>query len=106
MWHTPPETITERWEERFGSKPKIWSCPCGAEDCINQVVYGRDAENRVAFIPTVTYDERRTKRTVIYSIENVEDIGEMLEDENIHANDRMIFAVWFNLGLREALLNA
>jgi hypothetical protein len=84
-----------------GREPSVWRCPC-QEDCIHIVAYARGQTGAVWFRTNVSFSP--SPDVDICGIDNVEDFAAFLDDER-SAPTREFFAIWFELGLREAILN-
>jgi len=84
-------------------EPLVWSCPCGESGCHSRVFYGRSVDGHVYFMANMARDP--TKH-FLHRIDNVEDFQDMMDDEVVLEADKMLFAMWLNMGLREALLSA
>lgn len=109
MYKTADEdALRERIAEASGNPDvKIWRCPCETAECVSRVYYARagadnQRPNHVYFAPNVGF----TQHGYEFGIENVEDLQLLLSDQGVDPNDRMMFALWLELGLREDLLDA
>ena len=81
-------------------EPLVWLCPCGAEDCRSAIVYVRGDDDGILFTCTM----HSTPNAYEFRVDNIEDFDTLLRDENIPEDDRLMYALWFQLGLREAIL--
>lgn len=84
-------------------EPSQWRCPCRADGCEGVVFYGRHADGHVLFMATLTADP---KNPLSHRIDNVEDFQAMMASDAVHPQDRRMFAMWLDLGLREVLLQS
>lgn len=107
----PPENraaVVNRMEARTGNPVQAWKCPCGGATCDNVVFYSPEnnpqtGESGVYFVATLSFDPRGG---IGIHIDNVEDLNQLLDDDRVNDRDRMLYAMWFHMGLREVLLGA
>lgn len=105
MYTCTVEHLAGEFSKQLDVTPKVWRCPCGSRDCFSAVLYARGPEDgRIYFMSTVT-----TKAEPPYSaisIDNVEDLDTFLRTRTLlPAADLRMYAQWFTMGLKEALLS-
>lgn len=94
------DVLKQRIKEKAGCEPHVWSCPCEQKACYGHVVYARAADG-IWFACTQAF----TPKPQCFRIDNVEDFDELLRDTRVPAKDRLMYSLWFQLGLREAILS-
>lgn len=98
-----------------GAEIKAWHCRCSAPACPNQVLYTRVTSelghSAIRFATNLSWDEPVPNMDDmaplrIYGVDNVEDFTHLLADEALTLEERVMWKMWLDEGLKEALLNA
>lgn len=113
------DSVRDNVRAKIRGEPRVWSCPCGGSEfsdrvffglraesgseCGGRVFYGRSADGHIFFEANMTSDPAKH---FMHRIDNAEDFQAMMDYATVPEADRMLFAIWLNMGLREALLSA
>lgn len=103
FWSTPEDMETILRKVAAPGPIQRWRCPCDAADCKAYVLHAKAKEHSFCFVATQSFQP--DPPYPVFCIDNIEDFNAFLADDNVDAYDRMMFGMWFQMGLREAILS-